>query len=212
MEPDKDVRDSESEAKIRDLVRKYVTNSLEVIQLSSIIHQRLHESENSNKGEMHSFITVPLLIFVELHRKFNTGQEYAYSGKKDGTDRKLKRESNGGIFSTEDGREVLPFECLMARAQGNGGKATPLSKFGQMLAKTEGNPQWVYDENRNLIGIKGADGTVLSKEKFQAKAKTFSCFKCGAYTKTVCQTCKMIYYCSKECQKEDWVHHKALFH
>lgn len=36
------------------------------------------------------------------------------------------------------------------------------------------------------------------------------CKKCGAETKVKCNGCKVVYYCSKERQKEDWEEHKEL--
>ena len=36
-----------------------------------------------------------------------------------------------------------------------------------------------------------------------------SCRKCTKETSTQCSGCKIVYYCSKECQKSSWKKHKV---
>ena len=36
------------------------------------------------------------------------------------------------------------------------------------------------------------------------------CGQCGKLSETKCARCKMIYYCSKDCQKNNWKKHKKV--
>lgn len=104
-------------------------------------------------------IAVPLSVYINLQNTFDKGEKYAYSGKKDGTNRKLERR-DGLIYSVEDGRQVMPLEYLMA-ATG----AKPMNKFAEYVQK-EGNISWAYDEQGKFIGIKRKNGSILAKEDF----------------------------------------------
>lgn len=46
----------------------------------------------------------------------------------------------------------------------------------------------------------------LYKNKYKVKEKCFACKKKTTLKK--CDNCKRVYYCSYECQKEDWILHK----
>ena len=36
------------------------------------------------------------------------------------------------------------------------------------------------------------------------------CNECGEDCNEVCSRCQFVYYCSKECQKKQWLHHKVI--
>jgi|SRR5581483_287431 len=71
----------------------------------------LSESELSPQTPL---LSVSLEIYNRLHERFDRGEENVYSGKKDGTNRRLIRLNNGAIHEVEGSRrEVLPLEPLI---------------------------------------------------------------------------------------------------
>ena len=93
-------------------------------------------------------IAVPLKIYLDLQNTFDKGEIFAYSGKKDGTNRKLERR-DGLIYSVDDGRQVVPLEYILA-ANDN---IKPSNKFAECIGK-EGRIDWAYDQHGKFIGIK----------------------------------------------------------
>lgn len=116
--------------------------------------------------DLNHFISVPLSVFVNLHGTFDRGAVIAHSGKKDGTDRSLTRLKTLAIVDINSNGEVLPFEVLMALTPNQ-----KLSNFMQVqkdkYEKTgDSTVNWVYNDKRELIGIKDKDGKILTKDKF----------------------------------------------
>lgn len=53
--------------------------------------------------------------------------------------------------------------------------------------------------------------TVEVREGAQAQQGTRMCQSCcGAGSLKLCQGCRLVRYCSKECQRRDWPVHKAF--
>lgn len=65
-------------------------------------------------------------------------------------------------------------------------------------------------ENRSLAGVVFAEGGA-NRCNFEEKEIVGICFKCGkpGYSKIWSQ-CREVFYCSKQCQQEDWSRHEEM--
>ena len=97
-------------------------------------------------------------VYNYLMKQFDSGAQFAYSGKKDGTNRKLTRK-DGKIYVAEPGddRLVIAVPYANSAVMAN---MIPLSAHGEN-AKQTGGVNWVYDNKGNLIGTRKPDGSVL---------------------------------------------------
>lgn len=107
---------------------------------------------------MNYCVGVPPNVYNELMAQFDRGAKFAYSGKKDGTNRKLIRR-DGRIYVDEpgDNRLVISLDSVP--------NAVPVSAYGQHIKQT-GGLGYVYDDQGNLIGARNANGSFLPKSEF----------------------------------------------
>jgi hypothetical protein len=84
-------------------------------------------------------VGVPHDVYVELQARFDRGETDVFTGKKDGSNRRVKRGDDGKIYVDEacDTRQVIDMSVLPV----NG--AIPLSSYGRKsLAKAKRTGQW----------------------------------------------------------------------
>ena len=144
------------------------------------------------KYNMQSLIALPTEIYSRLYEELTVhNKQVVYSGKKDGTNRALILNSNNQMISQEDGRQVIPMSCA---AQGK-----PLTSFGQQILQ-QGSFKWQYDQYGNVSGYKMPDGTVVKDQRI--------CAVCNKVDAKLCTGCRVVSYCSRECQRADWASHK----
>lgn len=70
----------------------------------------------------------------------------------------------------------------------------------------------LVDPSTEEFHIYTFDDNDIQFDQVQIKDLPNECSICKSFTKTRCKRCKSIRYCSRECQKSDWKHHKPDCH
>lgn len=120
------------------------------------------EMINYNGKEVRPMVSLPLNLYISFHERFNKGELFVYSGRKDGTNRKIGRNAKGILKDMNSGDSVWPFELFMYISP----NSRSLSEFGKKQEKVyratgNSNFTYLYDDNKDLIGIRFADGSEM---------------------------------------------------
>lgn len=107
-------------------------------------------------------VSIPLDLYISFHQRFNNGELFVYSGRKDGTNRKIGRNNKGVLKDVNMGDSVWPFELFMYISP----DGQCLSEFGekhQKIYKSTGKSDftYLYNDNKDLIGVRFADGSEM---------------------------------------------------
>ena len=98
-------------------------------------------------------VAVSAKIFKSLHQRFDAGEAEVYTGRKDGTNRRIFRKPDGSLC-TETGDMVMELTEEMRQ------NSQPLSRHGQLL-KQHGHPRAVYDKSHQLVGYRFKNGEMV---------------------------------------------------
>lgn len=91
-------------------------------------------------------------VYTKLHIRFDRGEKNVFTGRKDGTNRKVIRKEDGKIYSCEDGREIRPLSLM--NSIDSEVKSLMATKYGQFSLKHNIHKQkWLYNNNNILTGI-----------------------------------------------------------
>ena len=98
---------------------------------------------------MESKIGVNAELYASLQRRFDNGERNVCTGRKDGTDRLLRRDPvTKELYDAKDGRHVISYDF-----QNKDG--IPISTFGKFTKNTDGRFAWMYDDKGVFIGASG---------------------------------------------------------
>ena len=144
-----------------------------------------------------------------------------------------KREGQGQYFSANGDRYKGEFKNSQLSGQG-----TEVYKDGSLFeglykeGKKDGPGQWFYANGDCFVGLfkngeRNGQGTLFSHDGTsmvglwmddnlmmgtlgdEDEKSIESCAVCGKPTQLTCAQCQSRYYCSRECQKQDWKGHKV---
>jgi len=171
-----------------------------------------YDNSISNTNATTSIIMISLSVYKILLT--NVWKKIPlFTGKKDGTNRAVLFDKDTSIFrAVEDGRLIFPYEIFtqVMTILNPHYNPKPVSKYGAELAKLQSEGKsidniWRYYKNKNFIGAE-FNGTLVGPERL-VEACNY-CVICGKVATSRCGGCLKTYYCSKECQKQDWKSHK----
>lgn len=208
-----------------DQVTKLLNQTFDEIDISSDERQSITSTiwdrlkfntlnESSPDKQLKSFLACSLEVYIDLHRRFNRGESGVCSGMKNGKNRPLIRKDDGAICAKDpkDGREMLPGDCLLTLLND---EIRPLTQYAHLMTedfKRGGvmEPRFTYDERGRFLGCMSGEGKTIPPNKLQARYKARICEVCRSPSHNVCNKCRIVYYCSTKCQREDWSVHKTL--
>ena len=180
------------------------------------ISKTVMETPPTSEAKIRHMVCVSDELFQQFHNDFDAGARFTTSGRKDGTDRNWVRlPSMLIVHENEPNKVLLPMSIIESTS------ARPLSAYA--ATRPLGFKEWIYgtpehiihpvtgEIRKNVIGHRDAEG----KEHFNIGQvhREKKCDKChtpqsdSVHLKT-CAACKTFVYCSIECQRNDWTHHK----
>jgi hypothetical protein len=161
----------------------------------------LKSSANLNK--MTYAIVVSDIVYRSLWQRIHNGERIVYTGKRDGTNRAVRRD--GKVLRELGGlkRVLMPMSSLAAQ------ESQSLTKYAQVSQRANSlglSGTWEYDAQGNCSGVHFGDFAHIDAKDFHKTVRL--CYLCNADARDKCGSCGLVYYCSRECQKKDWATHK----
>ena len=133
-------------------------------------------SKGSRSGKRGvSLIVTSRETWLDLHRRFDRGDTSVFTGKKDGTNRKVMRRNDGAIIAVACGREVADEETLFAIRQSDptsssmkavGGSRLGVVKEAALAGGRDASLQWRHDTNGEYLGAT-CDGVFFPKAELE---------------------------------------------
>jgi len=153
-------------------------------------------------------VGVSNILFHELHATFDRGDSFAFSGKDDGTNRRLQRGTDSFIRDVDTGAIIVRREQVAMGVSNIGLKSDQSVLSQSQRWKFE---SWTYDDAGKPTG-KTFRHTKSGKTRFvklNGKA-AIGCAHCGVRGCGLhrCAGCKKVSYCNPVCQTSDWSQHK----
>ena len=154
-------------------------------------------------------------VFHSLHDRFDRNETNVCSGKSDGSNRPLYRDSDGFIRSVEDDACIVRLSHFQAQMKVKGIQAIVKNRHAQKASRLCPGykfSNWVYasDGKRPIEAVYHHEDTG-KKKIIDMTQKLKECHVCGLATATLkrCAGCRKVYYCSSAHQRADWLTHKG---
>ena len=158
-------------------------------------------------SNVRSVVMVSKSIYIGLLKSAFRGKPL-FTGRKDGTNRHIRFDRDSMLFYDATDDRMIVHDNLKHTSS-----AAPSTVFGaEILArKKRGDDSNIfeYDKTGKYIGAR-VNGKIVSPEDLSKPPSNNFCGKCGKETKQKCGKCKIVFYCSKECQTSEWPSHKKF--
>jgi hypothetical protein len=172
-------------------------------------------------------------VYASLVKQFEAGVRNVYTGRKDGSNRRIKRLADGSFVGADDGSRIV------TRAMIGSTQPVPMNRaFQKEQALLASDAQWawhrwIYGNRDEKVGGKnagvvhgGVKRVVIGKVFRHAgsgkeqsllfgrdidRAPKLGCAACGdASARLSCGRCKSVRYCNAACQRLHWLSHKVI--